>query len=917
MQKLTRESDDFLGQTIIEVRTLSGEMDVWYNLEKRTDKSAVSGAIRIQISVEIKGEEKGAPYHVQYTWLHETIFHYLCEKNSGQVKIPQVKCDDAWKIYFDEPAQEIIDEFAIRYGIESIYQAMTHFSCLCTKYTCASVPAIMSTLLANINAYFAHTTATNAVSASDRFSASNFGKEKFVKLLNQLENSLRIDLSMYRNNFPASSAERLQDLKSTIDLLTSITFFRMKVQELASPPRASITVKNCVISCLESTYRLLFENCNELYLKNFSQEEQPSEDPEIVGPSSTKSLEFWSRLLSLILSVMDEDRTIYTLVINQFPNELNVSNISALTMWNEFSKDVQIALKEHEQIPIQHRVVKSSQYLNLHFKIKLFYNQYVRDIQPNKDIQPEYFDWFESFVMQWLNDNDDISMEYLHNAFDKDKQSNFQQTSQHCMFSSSVVDVFTQLNQCYEVIKKIECTNFDLQNRYLRRFSLSITRVLLSYANVIRREFSSFTKQEKVACILMNNIQQMRVQLEKTYELMGGRELDQEAQDMLNDLQSQLSKVIDELSVMYSKSLEPLIHAACEEVSKLLQNVKGTNQVSKVNQNDSDMVIGPLLEKLNGLLSQFYTLCDKTILKRLLKELWKLVIISIEKIVVLPPISDPRNILALASNTKIEDAYKFLLNVDSLRGGDKNLSPRQCQVMECCLDQIKSFFHANGDGLKRNFIEKSSELSSIIYALSLYTQTTDSLIKKFICTQNQQDLPSQEEKYGEVSIQIDVFTHPVTGDHRVTVKIIAANALKWRTKSMFQPFIEVTIVGPYLSDKKRQFKTKSKTNSWSPKFNETFQFNIGNEESANMYELHVAVKDYCFAREDHIIGINIVQLVNVIEHGSYACWLPLGNRIHMDDTGWTILRILSHRTNDELAKEFVQLKSAQRHKEDL
>ena len=60
---------------------------------------------------------------------------------------------------------------------------------------------------------------------------------------------------------------------------------------------------------------------------------------------------------------------------------------------------------------------------------------------------------------------------------------------------------------------------------------------------------------------------------------------------------------------------------------------------------------------------------------------------------------------------------------------------------------------------------------------------------------------------------------------------------------------------------------------------------------------------------DQVRNIDVKWWTIVSPQGSCACWLSLGKRVHMDETGWTILRILSQRTTDEVAKEFVKLKS--------
>jgi protein unc-13 len=59
-----------------------------------------------------------------------------------------------------------------------------------------------------------------------------------------------------------------------------------------------------------------------------------------------------------------------------------------------------------------------------------------------------------------------------------------------------VVDVFTQLTQCFEVLQKLECQDPEIWKRYMNRFAKTAVKVLTTYADVLKMDFPNHVRDE-------------------------------------------------------------------------------------------------------------------------------------------------------------------------------------------------------------------------------------------------------------------------------------------------------------------------------------------------------------------------------------------------------------------------------------
>ncbi|VDM35581.1 unnamed protein product [Hydatigera taeniaeformis] len=93
------------------------------------------------------------------------------------------------------------------------------------------------------------------------------------------------------------------------------------------------------------------------------------------------------------------------------------------------------------------------------------------------------------------------------------------------------------------------------------------------------------------------------------------------------------------------------------EMGRLLQGCKEPTHSGGVEQMESDCenCLRPLMDYFELVLSAQASSCEKTVLKRLLKELWRITMENTEKLVVLPGVAGTKQVsttyLSLLSNT--------------------------------------------------------------------------------------------------------------------------------------------------------------------------------------------------------------------------------------------------------------------------
>jgi len=474
LESMTKEGDIFLGERIVEVKRIGpvGYKNVWYKLHKRTEDTDVSGYVWLNLSSQVEGDEVASTsFYDMYSKLHEQMFYHIYFHENQPLKEVDPKpgsSDGLSEVkLFPNVAQEILDEFALRYSVDSIYRMMIHMELLVNHHSLKNALTVMGNLLKNLKYQMVlHVAADNSVRAvgasklmQELLDASNFGGVEFSQVLDRLMSSLALDLQQYREFYPCNDLEKLAELTETCQLMTIVVEFQQQAMSLCSYPKLEDLILKNMKECMRNTFDFIVQN--SVPAGNSGQHP---------GLSTTgKPFQFFYDLLEQIKSVIYEDKAIYSSTIAKFVS-FNLGSISAEEMWQYFGTIINGLFDEQDN----NELFPPNEYLQLFFAVKVFYEQYVAKLPSRAGVFPEYSRWFLPCGRRWLHEYQKKAVSFVENAWEDDKQQLQFARHENQFYTSSTYQMFFYLHEGLGLIKSLEPQSGDpdIMFEYFYEFAL-------------------------------------------------------------------------------------------------------------------------------------------------------------------------------------------------------------------------------------------------------------------------------------------------------------------------------------------------------------------------------------------------------------------------------------------------------------
>ncbi|XP_071620065.1 protein unc-13 homolog D isoform X2 [Heliangelus exortis] len=474
--------------------------------------------------------------------------------------------------------------------------------------------------------------------------------------------------------------------------------------------------------------------------------------------------------------------------------KLNLFSIAYLELERLVAEHVQEQLQEVDSSMSKPTAESLFQlYMNLQELYRM------KDLVPERDgplALSNFHQWFKEAVPQWLQKAYTIALERAQRAVQMDQLTPFGEHNKH---STSTVDLSTCYAQIVKTWQQLKWPDPEEAFMIMVKLVEDMCKISLMYCRLIKERAEALSLHEQSEggaanrlCIVVNNIKQLRLLILKLPSQLDWAQLEQrtgtiiDRQQIQHTLHTQLDSAVSCLDHEIRDVVQALATKLEKGIARHIQELSSSNDA----QEPEDSII-PLMKFLESELQYLNEHLVQENFKSLLALLWH-----------------------------------HTLDVLSAAAGQQVPSAQHYKKLHCALKSLKDSFYAEGCGLPLETLRTAAFLSLETH-LSLCSATSRKLIQKYFSNRIQQQLDTNSEKYGAVTIK--ALYCPSEQKLRVEV-LNAVNLIPLDSNGSSDPFVQLTLEPRHEFPEVVARTTQCKRNELHPLFDETFDFLIPPEK---------------------------------------------------------------------------------------